>query len=128
MSNTDSTKNLREHLGSPPVFGGCFCLVFGPVSCVSNVVSVSRLFIFDCPFGFLYRLFRNIVNIKVSDRGFFLNFGNPLFYVNATENRRENSDWTIQRHRKHWAEDPEQNQIRQKQTTEKKMTSPKNWG
>jgi hypothetical protein len=68
------------------------------------------------------------VNIKVSDRGFFLNFGNSLFYVNATENRRENSDWTIQRHRKHWAEDPEQNQIRQKQTTEKKMTSPKNWG
>ena len=56
---------LREHLGSPPVFGGvhvahllsCLCCVvllcFGclhPVSCVPNVASFSGLSIFDCPF------------------------------------------------------------------------------
>ena len=57
---------IREHLGSPPVFGGVrvahrfsflccvFCFVcLGPVSCVINVASVSGLFILDYSFGFL---------------------------------------------------------------------------
>jgi hypothetical protein len=58
---------IREHLGSPPVFGGVrvvhrfsflccvFCFVcLGPVSCIPNVASFSGLSIFDCPFDFLY--------------------------------------------------------------------------
>ena len=36
-----------------------FCFVYLPLimSCVLNVASFSGLFILDCPFGFLYRLF-----------------------------------------------------------------------
>ena len=62
---------LREHLDLFPVFAGvrvthrflfCFpsfvalCIPFlllRPVSCVSNVACVSKLFILDFPFGFL---------------------------------------------------------------------------
>jgi hypothetical protein len=60
---------FREHLGSFPVFGGVrvshlcgflcciFCFVcLRPVSCVTNVASVSGLFIPDCPFSFLLLL------------------------------------------------------------------------
>ena len=54
---------LREHLGSPLVFGGVhvahifsfLCCVFAclrPVSCVPNIASFSQLFIRDCPFDF----------------------------------------------------------------------------
>ena len=61
---------LREHLVSPPVFGGIrvarlfsflcciFCLVcLRPVTCVPNVASFSGLSIPASPFGFLDRLF-----------------------------------------------------------------------
>ena len=34
----------------------CFCL--RPVSCVLSIAGDSGLFIFHCPFGFLWRLFR----------------------------------------------------------------------
>ena len=52
---------LREFLGSPPCFWwarvaqlSVLCFVFlRSVSCVLNVASISRLFILDCPFGFL---------------------------------------------------------------------------
>jgi hypothetical protein len=56
----------RDDLGSPPVFGWVrvahlfnflCCVVYflclRPVSCVPNVARLSRLFIIDCPFGFL---------------------------------------------------------------------------
>ena len=63
---------LREHLGSPPVFGGvCVAHLFSflrsvvflrlvclrPVSSVSDVVNVSGLSMLDYPFCFLWRLF-----------------------------------------------------------------------
>ena len=62
----------REHLGSPPIFGGfvfiifvIFCVVFFlfvfVLSYVSNVASVSGLCILYCPVGFLWRLF-NIIH------------------------------------------------------------------
>ena len=60
---------LREYLVSPPVFGEVrvvvllnflccvvFCVSLRPVSCVTNVDSVSGLSIIDCPFGFFLRL------------------------------------------------------------------------
>ena len=66
---------LREHMGSAPVFGRvrvthrfnflcfAFCLVcFRPVSCVSNITSVSWLSILDCPFGFLQWLSKQSVS------------------------------------------------------------------
>jgi hypothetical protein len=74
MSNTTGVISesemltLRENLDSPPVCGGvrvahlvCFLCCVGylcfvclpPVSCVSNVISVSALSILDCLFGCL---------------------------------------------------------------------------
>ena len=58
---------LREHLGSPSVFGGvrvahlfsflCHVLfVLRPVHCMPGVVSVPELTIVDSPFGFLWCL------------------------------------------------------------------------
>ena len=57
---------LREHMGSPLVFGGvrvarcfsflCYVLCFvclRPVSCLPNVANFSRLSILDYPFGCL---------------------------------------------------------------------------
>ena len=52
---------LREYLGSLPCSWwarvaqlSVLCFVFlRSVSCVLNVASISRLFILDCPFGFL---------------------------------------------------------------------------
>jgi hypothetical protein len=43
---------LREHPGFF-MCCVCFCVCLRPVSCVLNVASVSRVFILDCPFGFL---------------------------------------------------------------------------
>jgi hypothetical protein len=40
-----------------------FCL--RPLSGVPNVASVSGLSIFDCPFGFLQRLLKNVWPVKI---------------------------------------------------------------
>ena len=68
MYSRQELLNLREHLGSPTVFGSvrvvhlfsvlcsvlCFCFIcLRPVSYVLNVASVYGLSISDCPFGFL---------------------------------------------------------------------------
>jgi hydrogenase-4 membrane subunit HyfE len=69
---------LREYLDSPPFFVGrirvahllIFCVVFVLCldSCVPSVACFSGLSILDCPFGFLQRLLKNGIGVKIYGR------------------------------------------------------------
>ena len=71
-------ENCREHLCSPPFFGGVrvahflvFCVVFycfislHSVSCLPNVASVSEMSILDSPFNFFSNIYLQMVNIEI---------------------------------------------------------------
>jgi len=50
-----------------------------PVSCVTNVASFSGLSILDCPFGFLYRLFKFNTLLQITDT--VMSYKNNIKYI-----------------------------------------------